>query len=177
MTKIRYAKGPVVYLYDRDSLSTKKRQLLWGDWLRIGDDINAEWSKIQWGNQALAIRKKDYQDERLLELIFLDVGQGDGCILTPPLSGAKERILIVDAGDGNHMNGYLKYRFRDFRRFSITKTSCLKMYITMGCLSARVMICWVLSLMDFLLTSEQAKPQPGSFIPMLPCVAGRNIQN
>ena len=116
MAKIRYAKGPVIYLYDRDNLRTKKKQLLWGDWLRIGDDINADWSKIQWGNQALAIRKKDYQEERLLELIFLDVGQGDGCILTTPQLGEKERIMIIDAGDGDNMNGYLKYRFRDFKK-------------------------------------------------------------
>ena len=35
MGNIFYAKGPVVYLYDRDNLKTKKKQLLWGDWLRL----------------------------------------------------------------------------------------------------------------------------------------------
>ena len=39
MATIRYAKGPVVYLFDRDDLKTKKKELLWGDWLRVGDDI------------------------------------------------------------------------------------------------------------------------------------------
>lgn len=42
MLTIRYAKGPVVYLYDADNLKTKKKKLLWGDWLRIGDDIDAD---------------------------------------------------------------------------------------------------------------------------------------
>ena len=90
MATIRYAKGPVVYLYDKDDLKTKKRELLWGDWLRIGDDIDGKWSEVQWGRNTFAIRKEDYQEERLCEMIFLDVGQGDGCILTTPVRPAGE---------------------------------------------------------------------------------------
>ena len=116
MTKIRYAKGPVVYLYDRANLKTKRKQLLWGDWLRIGEDIDAKWSEISWGTETFAIRKADYQEERLLELIFLDVGQGDGCILTTPHTGAAEKILIIDAGEGTNMKRFLNYRFRDFKK-------------------------------------------------------------
>jgi len=116
MAKIRYAKGPVIYLYDRDNLTTKKKQLLWGDWLRIGDDINNDWSEIRWGIETLAIKKKDYQEQRLLEMIFLDVGQGDGCILTTPHAGNQEKIMIIDAGIGDNMKGYLEYRFRDFKK-------------------------------------------------------------
>lgn len=115
MDKIRYAKGPLVYLYDRQDLKTRRKELLWGDWLRIGADIDAEWSSIRWGQDDFAIRKVDYQEERILELIFLDVGQGDGCILTTPDTGGQERILIVDAGDGDNMANYLNYRFRDFK--------------------------------------------------------------
>lgn len=114
-TTIRYAKGPVIYLYDRGDLTTKKKELLWGDWLRIGDDIDADWSEIRWGIETLAIRKKDYQEERLLEVIFLDVGQGDGCILTTPQVGARETVMVIDAGAGENMRGYLDYRFRDFK--------------------------------------------------------------
>jgi len=118
MTKIRYAKGPVVYLYDKTNLKTKKRELLWGDWLRIGDDINSKWSEIRWGRETFAIRKSDYQEERLCEMIFLDVGQGDGCILTTPIlpAGGRERIMIIDAGVGDNMNRYLHWRFRDFKK-------------------------------------------------------------
>lgn len=116
-TTIRYAKGPVVYLYDRASRRTKKRELLWGDWLRIGDDIDAEWSEIKWGPDTFAIRKKDYQEERICEMIFLDVGQGDGAILTTPGPGnSREKVMIIDAGVGDNMDRYLKYRFRDFKR-------------------------------------------------------------
>ena len=116
MAKVRYAKGPVVYLYDADDLRTKKRQLLWGDWLRVGDDIDDEWSEVEWGRNTFAIKKTDYQKERLLEMIFLDVGQGDGCILTMPFSGAREKIMIIDAGVGDNMERFLNWRFKDFKR-------------------------------------------------------------
>jgi beta-lactamase superfamily II metal-dependent hydrolase len=116
MATIRYAKGPVVYLYDASNLKTKKKQLLWGDWLRIGDDIDNDWSEVKWGKDIFAIKKEDYQTERALEIIFLDVGQGDGCILTTPGIGAKEKIMIIDAGIGDNMKGYLEYRFRDFKK-------------------------------------------------------------
>lgn len=116
MATIRYAKGPVIYLYDAGNLKTKKKQLLWGDWLRIGDDIDNDWSEVKWGGETFGIRKKDYQEERLLEMIFLDVGQGDGCILTTPQVGAREKIMIIDAGIGENMKGYLEYRFRDFKK-------------------------------------------------------------
>lgn len=115
-TTIRYAKGPIVYLYDLDNLKTKRRELLWGDWLRIGDDIDDKWSKVKWGKNTFAIKKEDYQEERVLEMIFLDVGQGDGCILTTPQVGAREKIIIIDAGDGDNMERFLNWRFRDFKR-------------------------------------------------------------
>lgn len=116
MATIRYAKGPVAYLYDAGNLKTKKKQLLWGDWLRIGDDIDDDWSEVKWGQDSFAIKKEDYQEQRVLEMIFLDVGQGDGCILTTPKIGAKEKIMIIDAGLGDNMKGFLDYRFRDFKK-------------------------------------------------------------
>ena len=115
-TTIKYARGPVVYLYDRQNRKTKKKELLWGDWLRVGDSINTKWSEVKWGNQTFAIKKEDYQDERLCEMIFLDVGQGDGCILTTPGSPSEEKVMIIDAGVGDNMSRYLKWRFRDFRQ-------------------------------------------------------------
>jgi beta-lactamase superfamily II metal-dependent hydrolase len=117
MATIRYAKGPVVYLYDRQTRKTRKKELLWGDWLRITGEIDDQWSEVRWGRETLAIKKEDYQEERLCEMIFLDVGQGDGCILTTPVRPAgREKIIIIDAGVGDNMDRYLKWRFRDFKQ-------------------------------------------------------------
>lgn len=118
---IKYAKGPVSYLY-RD-LPNKKgvigrrrvKQVLWGDWIRVkGPDEKSGWSKVTYGKKPYFMKDKELQDERVLEIIFLDVGQGDGCILTEPGDHENPRIMVVDAGVGTNMNRFLKWRFRDF---------------------------------------------------------------
>lgn len=118
---IKYAKGPVSYLYldlpNKTGVIKRKKvkQLLWGDWVPIiGPDTKSGWLKVKNGRKTYLMRDKDLQDERVLEIIFLDVGQGDGCILTEPGSHDDPRILVVDAGVGKNMNGFLKWRFRDF---------------------------------------------------------------
>ena len=118
---IQYAKGPVSFLHldlpnKNGKVSRKKvKQLLWGDWVRIVEaDQKKGWVKVKNGNRTYLMREKDLQDERVLEIIFLDVGQGDGCILTEPGSHDNPRIIVVDSGVGSNMNGFLKWRFRDF---------------------------------------------------------------
>lgn len=51
-------------------------------------------------------------------MIFLDVGQGDACILTTPQIGRAKRqeTIIIDAGIGDNLKGFLDYRFRDFKK-------------------------------------------------------------
>ena len=118
---IKYAKGPVSFLHldlpDKNGKISRKKvkQLLWGDWVRVtGPDKKKGWVKVKNGKKTYLMREKDLQDERVLEIIFLDVGQGDGCILTEPGSHDDPRIIVVDAGVGSNMNGFLKWRFRDF---------------------------------------------------------------
>lgn len=49
----------------------------------------------------------DLQDDRLLEIVFVDVGQGDGCLVVTP----DDKKLIIDAGIGDNMYRYLNWRF------------------------------------------------------------------
>lgn len=118
---IRYAKGPVSFLHsettDKNGKTSrpKAKQLLWGDWVRVlGPDAKPGWQRVEYGKKTFLMRDENLQDERVLEIIFLDVGQGDGCILTEPGSHDEPRIIVVDAGVGSNMNGFLKWRFRDF---------------------------------------------------------------
>lgn len=45
----------------------------------------------------------------------MDVGQGDGCIVIPPESGADEKVVIVDAGANTNMFRFIKWRFGKLR--------------------------------------------------------------
>lgn len=44
---------------------------------------------------------------RLLELNFVDVGQGDGCFIVTP----DDERLLIDAGEGDNMMRFLFWRF------------------------------------------------------------------
>jgi len=54
MAIIRYAKGPVAYLYDAKNRQTNKRNSSGGDWLRIGKDINSKWPEVRWRQETFA---------------------------------------------------------------------------------------------------------------------------
>ncbi len=102
--------------------TTLKKYLLWGDSLDVADHptkpdrwiVNWKVFKAQSAGVTIeqyVILKSDCQDEALLEMIFLDVGQGDGCIVSVP-EGNAQKVLLVDAGEGHNMHGFLKWRFR-----------------------------------------------------------------
>ena len=58
-------------------------QLLWGDWARI-DKISGNWVNIRSRGRNGWVRKENLQADRILEVNFVDIGQGDGCHLQPP---------------------------------------------------------------------------------------------
>ena len=129
---IRYAKGPVSFLWrDQASKTTGKisrarvKQLLWGDWVRVtGPDPGDGWTPVRFGAKAYVMRSQDLSENRVLEVIFLDVGQGDGAILTEPGNHPDPRILVVDAGKGANMARFLTWRFKDFPE-SATIHACI----------------------------------------------------
>ena len=95
---------------------------IWGDWLDVeeeepaSDDYIVNW-KV-WDREANSVRvekcrvkKDDTQEAALLEMVFLDVGQGDGCVVNVP-DGAAQRTIIVDAGESDNVHRFLKWRFR-----------------------------------------------------------------
>jgi len=113
-----------VYLYDQ--AGKKARHVLWGDWLRIdedSDDPNSQWCTVLWAwnnpekKKKLKIKRSHTSDQRPLEIIFVDVGQGDGAVLITPERNQNERIMVIDAGKGDHMGTFLDKRFGAYRGF------------------------------------------------------------
>jgi len=114
--------GKKVYLYKKSAAGklSKARQVLWGDFLRIDDSSASqdEYLKVLWaqgpGNPPLEyfIRAEDTSHERPLEVIFLDVGQGDSAIVIGAARGEDERIMIVDGGISDNLDRFLASRFK-----------------------------------------------------------------
>lgn len=119
-----------VYLYSRDDGSgddpESVRQVLWGDFLWLDEsvdfDAHSEWTMVVWApkdpekRRELRIYTRHVKAGRPLEIIFVDVGQGDGSVLISPERDERERIIVIDAGKGEHMGQFLDARFRSYRK-------------------------------------------------------------
>lgn len=114
-------KGRKLYLYEADR-NKKVRQVLWGDWLTVDGEEPDGWLRIRWSPnlnpRTLFIPKADTVATRPLEIVFLDVGQGDGAVLITPETGAREGVIVIDAGEGDNMERFLNGRFKAYRGFS-----------------------------------------------------------
>ncbi|EZH75042.1 hypothetical protein ATO12_09960 [Aquimarina atlantica] len=122
-------KSKKVYLY-RYNFSSQKlekaRQVIWGDYLRIDENhdtshLDSKWIPVVWSPrfnpETLYIDESYTSKERPLEIIFLDVGQGDGAILISPEQSSEEKIFVIDAGESENMYTFLKARFNPYRSF------------------------------------------------------------
>lgn len=109
--------GSKIFLHDAPD-GKKVRQVLWGDYLDIGDGTEQDgWYEVKWhqsGKPPLSryIRVSDTIETRPLEIIFLDVGQGDASVLISPNTGDGERIMLLDAGIGDNLDRFLSWRFK-----------------------------------------------------------------
>lgn len=114
------------YLFSKKNGGFKKaKQVLWGDWLHIDPSQNTThkgkdylaviWAPKSENPETYFILEEHTTERRPMELIFLDVGQGDGCVLITPERDKKERIMIIDAGRGSNMNEFLEKRFKTYR--------------------------------------------------------------
>jgi len=107
----------LVFLFEHDG--DKVRQVLWGDHLTLDPAVSSDpaWTFVLWGASSgnptrLKIRTEYVVQARPLEIIFVDVGQGDGCVLITPERDGSERVLVIDAGKTHHMAEFLHDRFK-----------------------------------------------------------------
>lgn len=114
--------GEKTYLFAEDR-TKRVREVLWGDYLQVSRDLDDGWLEVDWARSSptkrrtLYIPEEDTTDRRPLEIIFVDVGQGDGAVLISPETGASERIAVIDAGIGGNMRAFLNGRFSAYRGF------------------------------------------------------------
>ena len=107
----------IVFLYEHDG--DRVRQVLWGDHLTLDPAKSPDpaWTFVLWGASSgnptrLKIKSQFVTEDRPLEIIFVDVGQGDGCVLITPERDGTERIMVIDAGKTFHMAEFLEQRFK-----------------------------------------------------------------
>ena len=116
-TKTRYAAYPSAVVYKEPGGQKRKgktpvQHLLWGDWLRLKDEKKGKFQKVHARGVDGWMHEDDIQEERLLEVVFVDVGQGDGCLLITP----QDEAFVIDAGQIDNMYRFLRWRFGKFKK-------------------------------------------------------------
>ncbi len=102
-----FAGYPAPFVHDAPA-GKKVQQLLWGDFVAVGSERENGWRRVTKARNAEGwMREADLQDERLLEVNFIDVGQGDGCFIVTP----DDAFIVVDAGKADNLFWFLRWRF------------------------------------------------------------------
>ena len=83
-------------------------QCLWGDWVGVKSlDDRRGWLEVRTRGRSGWLRASELTDERPLEVNFVDIGQGDGTLVVTP----DDKLIVIDAGQGDNMYRFLKWRF------------------------------------------------------------------
>ncbi|MFY7877538.1 MAG: ComEC/Rec2 family competence protein [Pirellula sp.] len=120
----RFVGYPAAVLVDDDNKPVIQR--LWGSFLQLTGKKEAGFLQVKMGNDLLWIDENDTQPDGLLEIVFVDIGQGDGCLLSIPKPGKFPRNFVIDAGASDNMVRFLKDKFArstssvNFESFFIT---------------------------------------------------------
>jgi beta-lactamase superfamily II metal-dependent hydrolase len=103
---IAFAAYPSAFVREEPG-GEKKDHLLWGDFVTFLGPEQGEWAQVRARGKTGWMRKSDTQGRRLLEINFIDIGQGDGCFIVTP----EDKFILVDAGQGDNMVRFLRWRF------------------------------------------------------------------
>ena len=109
--QIKYCAFPDAIVLDKPE-GKPVQHLLWGDWLRLKGGKEGDGFEVDARGEDGWLHKESIQDTRLLEIVFVDIGQGDGCIVSTP----EDKHIVIDAGEGDNMYRFLRWRFGKFSK-------------------------------------------------------------
>jgi beta-lactamase superfamily II metal-dependent hydrolase len=73
----------------------------------IQEVAGQQWINVRSRQEEGWMKLSDIQLDRILEVNFVDIGQGDGCHVVTP----SDDHFIIDAGEGDNMYRFLRWRF------------------------------------------------------------------
>jgi len=101
-----FAGYPAPFVYDAPD-GDKVEHTIWGDYIGLTGVVDGDWVQVRARGVDGWMRSDEVQSDRLLEVNFVDVGQGDGCFIVTP----DDDYLLVDAGQDDNMLRFLSWRF------------------------------------------------------------------
>ena len=97
----------VVLRAEADKKSDALNQLIFGDWLLFKGGIDGDWAEIYSRGNEGWIPISAIQENRVLEVNFVDIGIGDGCHIVTP----DDEVILIDAGQTTNMSRFLNWRY------------------------------------------------------------------
>ncbi len=97
----------VVLRASADEHSDPVNHLLFGDWLRFLGEEQGDWARVKCRGDKGWLKKEWFSGKRVLEINFVDIGQGDGCHIVTP----DDKVILLDAGEGDNMFRFLSWRY------------------------------------------------------------------
>lgn len=103
-----FAGYPSAKIHKESTGSGWNQHLIFGDYIQILDlEVKNNRILVKSRNSRGWISVDKVQRERVLEVNFIDIGQGDGCHVVTP----DDQHILIDAGEGDNMVRYLVWRF------------------------------------------------------------------
>lgn len=88
-------------------------QLLWGDYVGVRGPKKDGWVRVSTRHVREGwVREAEIRKDRLLEVIFVDIGQGDGSLVVTP----DDKHILIDAGQGDNFIRFLRWRYPKFAK-------------------------------------------------------------
>ena len=111
--RIGFAAYPSAVMFDKPG-GKAINQLLWGDWLikKKGTTPQQGFVEISARGSRGWIKEREIQDKRVLEVVFVDIGQGDGALVVTP----DDEHILVDAGQEDNMFRFLRWKYGKFAK-------------------------------------------------------------
>src|SRR5687768_10440191 len=111
--KVGFAGYPTMVVFQEPG-KTPVNQLLWGDWLIRKADARRQDGFVEVLARGTRgwVRENQIQEKRLLEIVYVDIGQGDGALIVTP----SDEHILIDAGQEDNMFRFLRWKYGKFEK-------------------------------------------------------------
>ena len=112
-SKYAFATFPDGKVYKKTTGSGWKEHLIFGDYIAIlNTTVRNGRVKVRARGEIGWMNVESLQQERVLEVNFVDIGQGDGCHVVTP----DDQHILIDAGKGDNMYRYISWRYNLYHK-------------------------------------------------------------